>query len=162
MIKVGKASYIALGQLNKLNKSVKKYNHLKNLYAILEEALYMLEKGEYSANKLHNKFPGRDYLKHSDFTKPFHVYSTIDPHIYFQLQTVLREITGKIWEMDVFLDFIIYWFIYFYKDKKIYNKRLPFYKTKQSIKEKYKLANKFEKQFKKYYKNIMGTWEKSA
>jgi hypothetical protein len=152
-LKIGKSIYTCNREWNKLNKPD---NYLKNFYDVLNESFQM---EEFDIRKLQNKFPNKRYISKKSFDplKELKISGTIDPEIYLRLQTVLLEITGRFWRMDEFIDLIIGWFIYVYRNPIKPTTRFPFYR--KYPRKRFSNIIKFHKEFSKYYKNILISWD---
>jgi len=96
-----------------------------------------------------------------DLKKGVHIHTTMELEMWAKLQTILYEINNnKPMRMDIFLEVLISWFIYTYYDNiENMTKGDPFYIPKEMFlkrkMEKREILNKFNKEFSKYFKNIM-------
>lgn len=157
MIHIGHSTYLPKGKLERLNTPLAKSNYLPNLYNILNEALNLMEKGEYDQEKFASKFPGKQYLKRTDLTKQLKIFCQIEPDIWFRLQTIMVKYTGHVWPMDIWVDFIMGWFICTYHEMNKEDLSPPI-KLRNKKPKRFKLLYKFNKTFSMYYKNMMGEW----
>lgn len=138
MIRISKSNYIAEGQLERFNRMD---IFLYNVREVIRESLILKKDGKFTKEKLKKIFPQSKW-RYNPF-QPIRLTLKIDPEDYVIIQDILEEKTGHMWEMDKFLKLLIHKFIQ-EEDK-------PKRKDNRIIK-------KFEDRFKKYYKNIMESW----
>lgn len=161
---------ISISKLERLNRNPASFiktndnRFLSRYLKMVNHALYLNDKGKLTKERMKFTFPARA-ITASNIIKEIKenvcVFTTIDLEIYARLQTILYEINNKEpMRMDIFLEVLISWFIYTYHDNiDAMTKGDPFYIPNEILKkkklEKKEIINKFDKEFSKYYKNII-------
>jgi hypothetical protein len=139
MIQISHTEYIAKGQLERFNRMNK---FLYNVREVIRTSLLLREEGKFTKEKLVKKiFPQTNW--NYDPFQPIRLTVVIEPEDYVIIQDILEEKTGHMWEMDKFLKLLIHKFIQ---------------EADKPIKRHNGNIKKFEERFKKFYKNIMESW----
>lgn len=156
MPKIGNSTYIAIGQLEKFNRSPKTSTYLKNINEILLTGLFLIQDGKYSKRLLGKKYSYRRWVKKYDIKQKIRVTAQIEPEQYVLIQSILEELTGELWPFDKFIEFMCNWFIFVYQNPKKILLELPLQRKKFGK----SLTNliKFKKRFSRHFNNIMGSW----
>jgi hypothetical protein len=142
MVKIGFTTYLAKGKLERFNKT---NTFVKNVREVIRGSHILLQEDKFTKEKLKKLYPQIKW-KYNPF-ELVRATCLIDPKDYVIIMDILEERTGKIWELDKVILMLIKRFIEEYDEK-------PLIEDKKNLK-------KFEKVFKKYYKNIMGSWKES-
>jgi len=138
-MKISNTNYLAKGRLERFNK---KGIFLYNVREVIRKSHLLDEKGEYSYKKFREMIPHKNW-RYDPF-EYIRITALINPKDYVIIQDILEEETDKLWEFDKFIKALIKKFI----------QRHTIKSTKQDTRD----LKKFEIRFKKYYRNIMGSW----
>lgn len=161
---------ISRSKLERLNKNPASFTRtndnrfLSRYFKMVRHALYLNDKGKLTERRMRTTFPARQITAANilkELKEGLCVFTTIELEMYAKLQTLLYEINNNVpMRMDIFLEVLISWFIFTYHDKvSLMTEGDPFYIPNELLKkkklEKKEIINKFDKEFSKYYKNIM-------
>lgn len=141
MPKIGNSDYVSKGYLNRLNRNNQQF--LSNLYEVLKTSL------ELDKNEIKQKFENRPWMLKINSEKDLIISTILDKEIYLKLQKILVNKTGRFWQMDEFIEILIFLFIY-NEEKK--TKKMPLVKRHKGMTY---LEMKIKQRFGKYFNNLL-------
>lgn len=136
---------------NRFNKSKK---FLELYQRIMIPRIFLNYDKKYSKKEANKIVTNIGKTKFSDFNTNIKggllLSCNVEAEFYLKLQELLNDITGEYQLMDEFIVYLLHWFYWFYANPN--NKKAPYIPL---TKRKINLKKRFNKRFKKYYKNII-------